>query len=96
MDRNKIALSPNGDEIPLRDTGDLCHQVNPRQDSFTSNLRRKTHNIAAAITSVFLLLLIVGTGLGIIDGETLNALKPMVEELVENQSLLYNRTNSVV
>ena len=67
---------------------------NPRQESFTTSLRRRTRNIAAVVTTIFLLLLIVGTGLGIIDGETLSALKPLVEELVENQASFYNLTDS--
>ena len=40
----------------------------------------------------FLLLLLVGTGLGIIDGQTLNALRPLVETLVESQQFYPNET----
>ena len=81
-------------DILLETPVDLKKQTNPRQESFTTSLRRRTRNIAAVVTTVFLLLLIVGTGLGIIDGETLSALKPLVEELVENQASFYNLTDS--
>ena len=81
-------------DILLGTPVDLQKKTNPRQESFTTSLRRRTRNIAAVVTTIFLLLLIVGTGLGIIDGETLSALKPLVEELVENQASFYNLTDS--
>ena len=81
-------------DILLGTPVDLQKTPNPRQESFTTSLRRRTQNIAAVVTTIFLLLLIVGTGLGIIDGETLSALKPLVEELVENQASFYNLTDS--
>ena len=65
---------------------------NRRQDSFSTRFRRRSQNIAAAITAIFLLLLLVGTILGIIDGQTLNALTPLVEALVESQQLYPNGT----
>ena len=77
------------------DEGDsLCEYETPsepqnrRQDSFSTRFRRRSQNIVAAITTIFLLILLVGTGLGIINEQTLNALKPLVEKLVENQQLL--------
>lgn len=85
----------NADEgISLRECETSLQSSNRRQESFTTRFRRRSHNITAAITTIFLLLLIVGTGLGIIDGETLNALKPLVEELVENQQTYPNETLS--
>ena len=66
--------------------------LNRRQDSFSSNFRRRSQNVAAAITALFLLLLLVGTGLGIIDGQTLNALRPLVETLVESQQFYPSET----
>ena len=90
MERNEQETVDEGDS--QREFETPSEPPNRRQDSFSTSFRRRSQNIAAAITAIFLLLLLVGTSLGIIDGQTLNALTPLVEALVESQQLHPNET----
>ena len=90
MEQNEPQNVDEGDS--LREFETPSEPLNRRQDSFSTRFRRRSQNIAAAITTIFLLLLLVGTGLGIIDGQTLNALRPLVETLVESQQFYPNET----
>ena len=64
----------------------------PQTRQFFNKVQPTKSKYSGSDKDNFLLLLLVETGLGIIDGQTLNALRLLVESLVESQQFYPNET----
>ena len=90
MDITDVAAThPAGDSL----TDITSVEELTRQQSITTKLRRKSKNLMFVITTLFFLITIVGTAIGVIDSETLETLTPLILQLVDvDKTRVYNGT----